>query len=295
MAMGFFLTGAGMQSVNSRDAQKWPAHPDIYAFTWERGRILPEYQLVYLSAGAGEFESQASGHVNINPGTAIFLLPDVWHRYRPRPGAVWTGYWLSFHGEIPHIWQRSAAIAPATAVRTIGNPQAVVEKINEVIQLAMQSTLIASPEASLHALSLVAGILGETASPPAAIPTDRATQDDALVHAAMQLIWNHGHGSLPISTIASRLHTTRRTLERRFLAVRGHGVLAALTNCRVERAQRMLKETHIPIKRVAYMTGFTSSTHLFRVFRNKLGIGPGDYRNNVNIPPVASRENRAAK
>jgi AraC-like DNA-binding protein len=282
MAMGFFLTGAGMQSVSSWEARKWPAHPDIYAFTWDRGRILPEYQLVFLSAGAGEFESHETGRVDINAGTVIILLPDVWHRYRPRLGAMWTGYWLSFHGEIPHIWQKSGTLAAATAVRAIAEPQYVVERIKEVVQLATRSTLAASPAASLHALSLIAEILGETTQPRTALPSELAMWDDPLVCAATRLIWNHGHGNLPIGTIAQRLHTTRRTLERRFMAARGHGVLAALTDCRINRARRLLRETHLPIKRIAFMTGFTSSTHLFRVFRRTLGIAPVEYRKSGN-------------
>lgn len=284
LAMGFYLTGAGMQSVSANEARRWPPHPNIYAFTWDRGRMLPEYQLVYLSVGAGEFESHETGRIDIKPGMAMILVPDVWHRYRPHPGQVWGGYWLSFQGEIPHIWQKSGAIAPATAVRTVAEPQAAAESIKEIVQLAVQSSIVASLAASFHALALMATILGDTASPPAVVTSAQVAPDDALVHSAVELIWNHSHGNLSVGAIAQRLHTTCRTLERRFLAVCGHGILEELTNCRISRARRMLRETHIPIKRIAYMTGFTSSTHLFRVFRRKLGIAPSDYRKNVHIP-----------
>ncbi len=295
LAMGFFLTGAGKQSVNDKEARHRPSHPSIYAFTWDYGRVLPEFQLVYLHNGAGEFKSNETGRVDINPGTAMILMPDVWHSYRPRTGAWWGGYWLSFNGEFPHIWQRSGAISPATTVRTVSNPQAVAQQFDEIIQLALRTRTAATPAASFRALALIAAILGDTAPTAAGVSSVWGpAQDDALVQNAMDLIWNNSHGNLSVATIAQRLHTSRRTLERRFSAVRGHGVLEELTDCRLNRAQRMLRETHIPIKRIAYMTGFTSSTHLFRVFRRKLGIAPGDYRK-IGTPPIPFRENRRAE
>lgn len=279
MATGFFLTGAGAQSVPFDMIGKYPPHPDIYQFTWTRGRVLPEYQLVYLHAGAGEFTSHASGYVRINPGTVMILMPDVWHSYRPRPGALWRGYWLSFNGEIPHIWQRSGVIGPATTVRTIVNVQAVAAQFEEIVQLALQARTVASPAASFRALSLVAAILGETAS---AISTGIAgvpkAPDNQLVRAAMDMIWNHSHRNLSVQSLADKLHTTCRTLERHFLTACQHGVLEELMQCRIGRAERMLRETHISIKRIAYMTGFTSPTHLFRVFQRKHEIGPSAYR-----------------
>ena len=279
MAMGFFLTGAGSQSVPFNMTGKISPHPDIYQFTWDCGRVLPEYQLVYLHTGAGEFKSNETGRVRINPGMAMILMPDVWHTYRPQPGALWGGYWLSFNGEIPHIWQRSGVISPATAVRTVANPEAAAARFQEIVRLALHSRVVASPVASFRALSLVAAILGDTAPAASAVIAGKPTApDDQLVRAAMDMIWNHSHRNLSVQSLAEQLHTTCRTLERRFLATCKHGVLEELTQCRISRAERMLRETHISIKRIAYMTGFTSPTHLFRVFRRKCGQSPSDYR-----------------
>ncbi len=279
MATGFYLTGAGEQSVPFNMTGKFPPHPDIYQFAWEHGRVLPEYQLVYLHTGAGEFKSNETGCLDINPGMALILMPDVWHSYRPRPGALWGGYWLSFNGEIPHIWQRSGAISPVTTVRPITNPQVVAARFEEIIRLALRTRIVAASSASFRALSLVAAILSDTASATSVVTTIApAAPDDRLVRDAMDLIWNHSHRNLSVQSMAEQLHTTCRTLERRFLTTRKHGVLEELTQCRVSRAERMLRETHLPIKQIAYMTGFTSPTHLFRVFKRKLGTGPMEFR-----------------
>ena len=71
---------------------------------------------------------------------------------------------------------------------------------------------------------------------------------------------------------------TRRKLERRFLAACNRTVLHELTACRISRAQRMLRETHLPIKYIATAVGFSSPTHLATVFRRELNTTPRQYR-----------------
>ena len=33
-------------------------HPNGYYFDWEKGRVLPEFQLLYIAHGSGVFESE---------------------------------------------------------------------------------------------------------------------------------------------------------------------------------------------------------------------------------------------
>jgi AraC family transcriptional regulator len=47
---------------------------------------------------------------------------------------------------------------------------------------------------------------------------------------------------------------------------------------RVERAQRLLKETDIPLALVALESGFANQSHLTRIFKRRLGLTPRAYR-----------------
>ena len=79
IATGFYLTGAGVERIDPRQSYPLPNHPEMYQFTWNAGRILPEYQLVYLTAGEGEFHSHETGRVRIHWNlfgiTAIGIYP----------------------------------------------------------------------------------------------------------------------------------------------------------------------------------------------------------------------------
>jgi transcriptional regulator GlxA family with amidase domain len=104
------------------------------------------------------------------------------------------------------------------------------------------------------------------------------TISDPIVSAALDLIWNHSHRNLPVAEIARQVGVTRRTLARHFLQHHGKTLLDEMTTSRLVRSQRFLRETHLPIKRIAHATGFSSSTHLATVFRRELGMTPGQFR-----------------
>ena len=55
---GIYLTGAG-HGVISPDTPYPPIrHPKLYHFDWHKGRVLPEFSLILITAGSGVFESK---------------------------------------------------------------------------------------------------------------------------------------------------------------------------------------------------------------------------------------------
>ena len=285
MRSGFYLTGAGWELIAPHEPYPQPTHPDMYSFNWIIGRTLPEYQLNYIHKGRGTFETR-EGIRPIRAGDALLLLPEVWHRYRPDPHTGWENYWISFNGQIPHIWEAAGIINARTAVRRIGSAEAFVEDCKRIIEAVVSPQVATSLKISLAGLVMVAGVLGDTtAAPPgpslttaSAVVGPTAQREDPWVRGALHQIWSHSHRDLSVYRIADRLGVNRRTLERHFLAACGHTVLEAITACRLARAQWMLRNTHLPIKRIAYASGFSSPTHLAMVFQRKLKMTPGACR-----------------
>ena len=86
-----------------------------------------------------------------------------------------------------------------------------------------------------------------------------------------------------MAQIARELSVTRRTLERRFRAVTGGSVLADIAECRMNRARRLLHETDLPIKNVAYLAGFPSDEQMRVTFTQWMGLSPGKYREKARL------------
>ena len=282
IATGFYLTGAGVERIAPRAGYPLPDHPEMYQFSWKTGRVLPEYQWVFLSAGHGEFESHETGVVQVQAGSALMILPDVWHRYRPKSNTGWTVYWLSFNGQVPHFWQQAGLLTSASAVYSQKSNPLLAGALEQIVQSAVKSPQDPG-SASLSSLALIAGMLA--ASPregrsdgPNDRPPRPAKSADPVLQGAMEMIWNHSHRDLSVKAIARQLGVSTRTIERGFRKALGRTVLEELTACRVARAQLMLRNTRLPVKRIAYAAGFSSPTHMAVVFRRELGQTPRQLR-----------------
>lgn len=54
--------------------------------------------------------------------------------------------------------------------------------------------------------------------------------------------------------------------------------MRALSQARLLHAARLLEATELPVERVAAASGFGSPFHFSRVFRQRYGVPPGEYR-----------------
>ncbi len=102
MQWGLYVTGAGCCCVAPKSPYPPRRHPDPYQFTWHKGRVLPEYQVVYIRRGEGVFESGPTGVKRIRAGSVILTFPGVWHRYHPSEETGWDEYWFGMNGEQLH-------------------------------------------------------------------------------------------------------------------------------------------------------------------------------------------------
>ncbi len=142
---------------------------------------------------------------------------------------------------------------------------------------AKNSTLL-----SLHALGLLGEAIEVTTGgelPSALHPsTQSAKSKDALISRAIAIIWTRGHQAISVDQIATALGVSRRTLQRRFCEHRGHSILEEIIRCRVSRAKRLLLETEISIKAVAYLAGFSDEERMRVALVRREGVPPSQFR-----------------
>lgn len=77
--------------------------------------------------------------------------------------------------------------------------------------------------------------------------------------------------------IAAQLHLSTRSLFRR-LADEGHSLRALGDELRSERARFWLRDTDLPIERIAERLGYADASNFARCFRRWTGVTPGHYR-----------------
>ena len=276
--LGLYLTGAGKAIVGEQTTYPHQSHPELYNFSWKTGRILPEYQFVFITEGAGEFESEQTGRIDIAAGSMMILFPNCWHRYRPSQNTGWTEYWISVNGDLIFDWQQRGILSPDNPVHQLPAPLVLVNQYNEIIRLLTGQLRHTPTTVSARVLMIITQVLDHLEAHKSDARVVEGRGFTPIITAALMQIWNHSHQQLSVSLLAERVGVKRRKLERLFAEEVGHTVHQEITRCRLDRATRMLSETRVPIKSVAYASGFSSVANMSRVFRRELQTCPSEYR-----------------
>lgn len=280
MLWGLYVTGCGHLSLPPHGQHPPRQHPHLYRFNWQRGRVLPEYQLIYLTRGEGLFESTPTGVARIAAGDVFVLFPGVWHRYRPAARSEWETYWLGLGGDVLRNLVANRFLSPDRPVLGVGLKPGLIEAYVRLIGLACDEGDQNPYRLSAAAMEVLAWVLAP-AQPEAAQPATRPFMQplaDRLVAEAVRFIWSQPERTTTVADVVQHFPVTRRSLERRFHRVLGHTILDEILRCRVERAKRLLLETDLPIKQVAYVAGFPTSARLTKAFHRAEGMSPTDWR-----------------
>lgn len=283
MSSGLYVTGVGRAVI--RPGEKYPpsGHPILYQFDWVRGRTLPEFQLILLTDGAGEFESEATGRVAIDGVALLIVFPGIWHRFRPSPTVGWTERWFSFNDQMLDRLFEFGQFGPRMAVTRPRDPDRLAAEFDEMLGKIRDRSACHPTVLALQALRIISDAVGQRVQDEinaGMVPAGRAgsTSEDPIVQRALEIIWTHGADPISVSDIARQLPVTRRTLDRRFVEATGHSVLEEINACRLNRAQRLLTETQLPVKTVAHLAGFNSTERMRVLFIERTGISPTAYR-----------------
>lgn len=282
LGWGLYLTGAGCSRIGPHGDYPRGGHPELYQFTWDQGRTLSEYQLIYVTRGAGEFESDPSHRHPIAAGDVVLLFPGVWHRYRPAAGRGWDTYWLGLGGDFVHGLQDRGYIAPQRPVVHFGLNEAFLQPFLTILDRIrppqIDNPLLLAAGAMEILARLLAGSPPEAETTPSQTPDDARAVDDRVVAEAVRFIWNHSHRPMRVEDVVGSVPRSRRSLERRFQEVLGHTIHEEITRCRVGRVKRLLEDTSLGMKRIASATGFSSTQQMTKVFRRLEGATPAAYR-----------------
>lgn len=85
--LGAWINTVGFQEIPAGSNYPVSEHPASYLFSVKKGRVLNEYQLVYITDGEGIFipnlDDPDCEEIHIKKGTIILLYPGQRHTYYP--------------------------------------------------------------------------------------------------------------------------------------------------------------------------------------------------------------------
>jgi AraC family transcriptional regulator len=109
-------------------------------------------------------------------------------------------------------------------------------------------------------------------------PPQRASLAPARLRRVRELVEEQLDRDLSLEDMAAAAGLSRAHFARAFRAATGRTPFAYLRERRIARTCSLLISTTRPVVEIAALTGFSSHSHLGRVFKHQIGMTPAEYR-----------------
>ncbi|WP_460545047.1 AraC family transcriptional regulator [Echinicola sediminis] len=269
---GFWINDLGSTKIKKNEAYPSKGHPGSYMFTWQNGRVLNEFHFVLITDGEGVFESKETGRKKIVNGDGFLLFPGVWHRYMPLKKTGWTERWVGFSGPIAKQFMSNGFFSPKNAIIPGCGRETVLNYFDSLFHLFNNEPFGFQRIASGLCIQLLAEINNIQLS---------SNQDhtiNSMVSHTKYLMYEKINESIDLEKIASDLGVSYSKFRVDFKTQTGTSPLQYYLQLKIEKAKETLLRTKMSQKEIAYALGFESDYYFNRLFKQKTGLSPGQFR-----------------
>lgn len=272
---GLTVSTVGYEEIPPNGSYPTKGHADGYYFDVEKGRILNEYQLLYITEGEGVFSSEHVKDVPLKAGDLFLLFPGEWHTYHPSEDKGWKSYWIGFRGKNVDDRVRAGFLSADKPIYHVGFS-------SDIIRLYEEAYARAQEEAP-YSQQILAGIVNHLVGLMYALERsielvkDRSHVD--MINLARLRIRESLEKDLTIQQIAEELGVSYSNFRKLFKEFTGISPSLYQQDLRLQRAKELLTTTSLSIKEIAYRLCFESPDYFSSKFKIKTGKKPSEFRN----------------
>ena len=272
---GLCVNTVGFQAIKAGNTYPPRNHPDEYYFTAQKGRVLHEYQLVYITKGKGSFCSGSNPLQEISKGQLLVLFPGEWHTYTPSTKTGWNEYYIGFEGEIVNSLVEKGFLSKERQVLDIGIKEDLVRLFRRALEIAEADRSGAQQYLSGITLHLIGAILS--------ISQNKFYEgmDNAArkIESAKIIMRENVNKEIDAEELANKLGISYSWFRKVFKEYTGYSPAKYFLELKLQKAKQLLVETSMSIKEICFELNYTSAEHFFTTFKKRTGYTPTEYRN----------------
>ncbi len=274
---GIVVTTVGYQFISPGCSYPLSKHPEKYNFKPQTGRILNEYQLVYITKGKGYFSSQSCKSRLIKAGTMILLFPGEWHSYYPDKNTGWDEYWVGFRGI--HIDKRveNKFFTKEEPLHQIGLSATIIGLYEDILKFASEEKSGYQQMISSIVLHILGYVYYKEKNNSFA-----NTYITNKINEARILMKDNLDMPLSPEEIAVRLKLSYSWFRRMFKEYTGVSPARYQSQLKHLRAKELLTSSTLTISEIAYSLHFENAGQFSTFFKKKEGITPSDFRHRTH-------------
>lgn len=270
---GINVTTAGFQLIETNQAYPPEGHPQTHSYNYQNGRILNEFQLVYITRGKGFFSANNIDEILLDEGTIFMLFPGVWHTYRPTKESGWEAYWVGFKGDYAMKLAENNYFNHENPFFQIGYNEEIVRLFQQIIEHSKRE----EPGASQLLGGTVLHMLGylfhfrknELFSNKSVVP---------MINKARVLMREHVCTNISPEEIASKLNISYSWFRRTFRQYTGFSPAQYMMQLKIQKAKDLLAQTNDSVKQIAGILNFEPVDYFSVFFKRATGQNPLTYR-----------------
>jgi AraC-like DNA-binding protein len=269
---GIFTLDCGTSFVQPGARFPSPEHPESYRLNWERGRILNEFQMIYLVDGKGIFESQASGSISLEAGSIILVYPKTWHRYKSEINKLWHTYWVGFDGPLANQFIHKLELTKTNPTKLIGYQEKIIQIYLDILD-ASQLEYTGYQQVYVGEIIKLIGLIHaiHRKSEFKQQNVDRIVQEAKITLMQKNL-------NISVEEVADQLNLGYSSFRKLFKDYTGIAPGQYQMQHKINNAIVLLNEGKSSIKEIAMDLQFESPQYFARIFKKKTGKSPREYR-----------------
>jgi len=215
---------------------------------------------------------------------------DRWLEGLPKPVGIMACNDIRGQQVMNACRRRDFAIPDQIAIISVDNDEVFCELSDPPLtSVALDTTRIGYEAADVLARMMrgAASPTGPILIPPLGVISRRSTEilpsDHPRLASAQRYLREHAFEPerVSVNNLARVAGMSRRIFERRFVQHTGRSPKEEIIRLRLDRVKELLVNTDWTLARIASQTGFNYAEYLHAVFREKIGITPGKYRQAV--------------
>jgi len=276
---GMYLNTCGFQRIPPSKINPFLSiHPGVYGFNPKRGRVLDEFQLLFIVSGSGTFESMHCPKTVIDAGTIILLFKGEWHNYCHNTETGWDEYWVGFDGINMQNLMKSNFFSVASPIFKIGINDEFISFYKSIIQYA--------EEESAGYQQVASGIIRHMLGMLYYKNQNNLLLDKEVVEKINQariIIRDNISTQISPAEVAEKLGLGYSWFRKAFKKYAGISPAQFQLQIRLQKAKDLLLNTNLSVSEIAYELAFDTPGQFSTFFRQKSGMTPKEFRKTGRI------------